>query len=297
MSTAGYEITSANDDASFAKANRKQILIADGLTIENTVPEGLGQLACCTDTLANGRREQNHYYCAVQVGANDPKAWGRLTDNILFPINWGTFVPISSTFSNCVDGILKVASVTGTPTLQSMDANHGRHVEFVSGSGIGNACGINMGMHWTQRQFDPAIHFKIRLVENTDNRFYLGFTGTTGLLSGDDPLNAANGFVIGKRNTDINWMVLRNDSSGSTVSYNTGVAVSTTTTIMHLYAFDGLGGFAAFVETSGGAEHGQNFTTETPNSTMDENFQATLITTTASTEEFSIFQGLITSQR
>lgn len=297
MSTAGYEINAGNDDASFAKANRKQILIADGLTIENTVPEGLGQLACCTDTLANGRREQSHYYCAVQVGANDPKAWGRLTDNILFPINWGSFVPCSSTFSNCVDGMMRVATTTGTVALQAMDANHGRFVRFTTGSGIGNTSGINLGLHFTQRQFDPAIHFKVRMQETANNRFYLGFTGTTGLLSGDDPLNGLNGFVIGKRNTDVNWTVLRNDNSGSTVSYDTGVGISTTTTIIHLYAFDGLGGFAAFVETSGGAEHGQNFNTETPNSTMDENFQATYITTTASAKQLDVFQGLISSQR
>lgn len=290
--------TSANDDASIAKANRKQILIADGLTIENTVPEGLGQLACCTDTLANGRREQNHYYCAVEVGGNDPKMWGRLADNVLFPINWGYFVPVSSTFSTCVDGMLKAASSSGTVALQSMDTNHGRFVRFTTSTSGGATGGFNMGFHWTQRQFDPAIHMKFRLQETTANRYYAGFTGPNGTLTGDDPLNANNGFILGKRNLDTDWHFLRNDSTGATVSYNTGVGVSTTTTIMHLYAFDGMGGFAGFVETSGGAEHGQSFTTDVPCQGCDEDFQAMVTNVTGgNTRRLDVFQALITSQR
>ena len=289
----GAEITSSNDDASFAKANRKQLLADSGTNIEAAAIAGTGQLGYCTTTLGNGRKEKGHYYGVESNGGT----WARLYDQVAFPMNWGSFIPCSSTFATNVNGLFQsVSGTSGTIALQAIDATHGRPVRFTTGSSAGDTSGFNLGAQYTQRQWNPAVHFKVRVQETSNNRFYLGFTTNTSLLSGNDPLNAIGGYMFGKRESDTNWHILRNDGVGVTNATDTGIAITTGFAMVHLQADDGFGGFHYNVETSSDFDGGSH-TTEIPSSTSSNSFQATYITTTASARSWECFQGLITSQR
>ena len=71
----GSVIDSTNDDASFAKANRKQLLIDTGTAIEAASITGSGQTSWCTTTLGNGQKEKGQP--EQKVKDNDQKGKGQ----------------------------------------------------------------------------------------------------------------------------------------------------------------------------------------------------------------------------
>ena len=283
----GAEITSANDDASFAKSNRKQLLLDSGSAILAATKYGEGQLGYCTSTSSGYRRD---IYYSI-----DPSntSWFPLITKLMYRTNWGTFLPNSGTVSNDVFGQWVLTTTTGTPTLQALDTSHGRSIRFTTGASAGNQAGFREDNRYVIRRFNPVLRIKFAVQETTNNRMFIGLADTTSNVGNtDDPLNTTAGIGLAIDEGVSTFRVFHNDSAGTTVSDNTGLTIDTSPHEFGLYAEEGNNKFIWDLDLG---LFSNQITTEIPAETDGLAFQATYTTTTAVARSFQIYQACIAS--
>ena len=99
------------------------------------------------------------------------------------------------------------------------DTTHGEGVRYTTTTAeIGANAGIRSLNLVTNRNQTPRLKFKFKLGQTTNTRGVLGLAASvTSDLTGNDPLNTLAGFGIGWIDTDTQFKVLHNDSSGVSV--------------------------------------------------------------------------------
>lgn len=220
----GSVINSANDDASFAKANHKQKLLDTGTAVKAVTPTGGGQDSYATDT-SSGMIKGVDY-------ESDPTGtlWTTKQSNILWNVKYGDLIPCSaSPISNNFVGLWRASTTTGTISLPSLDTTNGQPLRYTSGSSPGNQTGQRLDFLYSVRDFNPSFKITWATDEAGANiRFFAGFTGSTAIVGNtDDPLNALRGFGIAMDTTQANYRIFHNNDTGATVSEDTGVAKDT----------------------------------------------------------------------
>ena len=101
----------------------------------------------------------------------------------------------------------------------------------------GSTSGVTVGwrpasVSHTDRASNTHLFVEFRLNQTTNQRIYIGYRASTTQLSGDDPLNASAGFMLGAISTDTVWQIISNDTTGATV-FTAVTAVTTIDTTMH----------------------------------------------------------------
>lgn len=285
----GSQYDSSNKTGSFASINHKTLLADTGANIEAATKQGPGQLAHCT---SNGSSKlQGKYYCTDE----ENNLWPDVNTQLNYTYKWGKLIPDSNTFANNAEGFLKVATATGTVTVDNTFVSTlGLGNFFTTAASNGSTGGINTGLLYTVRNHNPAIRYHGFVDSSSTNfRYFVGWTSSTAAIgNNDDFLNALSGFGIGKLTTDGNFRVLHNDGSGVTVSDDTGIAADGSLHDIALYADAANNKFWAVIDhTAFGV------TTEIPAATTSLSIQALCITTAASARIHGIYDFLITSDR
>lgn len=271
---------------SHAIHNAKMLLQAQGSSIESASKSEVGQMAMALNT--SGRKRLGIYY-NVSIGKTH---WQNQLATLMNQIKFGCLKPCSATFANNLDGILKVATSTGTVALGALDTANGANVTFTTTAVGGSTGGWNMAQLYTCRDFNPFIGVVIKNSVSSNLRYYVGWTGATALVgNNDDQLNAANGFGIGKLTTSANLRALHNDGSGVTVSDDTGVAASTGVVVILLWADGNNNKF--WWSINGSTPVG--VTADIPGATVSLSSQCTLITTAAAGIVHTNYDSVITS--
>lgn len=131
---------------------------------------------------------------------------------------WSAMYFVSATATTGFIPALTSATGQGSAS-GSVDATYGRKIQFTTGTTSGNNAGSQNSSGITCRAMNPHIKLKFSLGQ-TDNlfRFYFGWKDTTVTdPSGDDPLNAKSGFMVGVVTTNNTYfVVMSNDGSGAT---------------------------------------------------------------------------------
>jgi len=232
MANAGSEITSTNDDASFAKANAKQRLIDTGTAIQAATKQLEGQAAHATDTSSGKKRG---YEYLVSQGQ---QLWYPTQADILNGV-YGDLFPCSDTFATSFQGMFTAGTAYGSTTQRgSYDTTDGNNYIFTTGASSGNQAGFRTGFTWLERNQNAMFRSRFKLSSSaTQTRLVLGFVASTSTVGNtDDPFNASGGFAIGKQTTSANFRILHNDGAGVTASDDTGIAVDTNTHQIDLWA-------------------------------------------------------------
>ena len=284
--SAGGEITSSNDDASFAKANAKQLLIDTGTNIEAATKTISGQVAHSTNTSV--RKWHGKYYGLNNTGT----VWANLESALLYPVKYGKFNPNSSTFANNVSGLFQGATSYGSVAVAALDTTWGTSVEFTTGAGAGNTAGFRLGARHTCRDFNPVCRFRVKSDANSNLRWFIGLVGDTAELGNtDDPLNALNGFLFGKITTQANYRCLHNDGVGATISDDTGVAADNSPHYIDIYT---KGAATSTFYLTIDSVLRNTVTTEIPAASSTLAFQMTIINA-GGTRVMTVYDCLVTS--
>lgn len=282
----GSEGSASNASVSYNIWNRKIRLIDSGTNIEAATKVGAGQEAYCDSASANKKLGVDYI--------TDPtnKLWIRKIDSLSYPSQVGFLYPCSSTFASNLDGLLTVASSSGTVGLSSFSSTDGLANTFTSGAVNGNAGGFNLGLVYTSRDNNPSIRCKWKLDSSASTlRLFIGWTASTSAVgNNDDQLNALSGFGVGKSTTNGNYRILHNDSAGATISDDTGIAADTSTHTIDLWGDGANNQFWWSLDGSGATA----VTTDIPSATTGLSMQA-LVITTSGAKVLSVYRHLIGS--
>jgi Right handed beta helix region len=116
----------------------------------------------------------------------------------------------------------------GTPGTVK-DGTNGRAVHFIAGAFAGNNAGARVGVTYVEAAVDFKYRCRFRFPAAGDfanTRIWLGL-GTAADFTGDDPLNALNGVVLGTGTDHANFRWMYNDAAGVTNFIDTSVAKDT----------------------------------------------------------------------
>lgn len=125
-------------------------------------------------------------------------------------------------------GLCAAAAATGTVTA-NIDAN-GSFNNYASGAVDGNDAGARLGVHTPcRRDQNCRLKMKFQLDAVDLTRLFIGFQSGNALLTGNDPLNALSGVLVGltSKASATNFEIMHNDGAGATVVVDTGVAANT----------------------------------------------------------------------
>jgi hypothetical protein len=172
------------------------------------------------DTLVS---DGTYWWLRGVPGPFSTKRWGIMT--------WG-----AHTIGDGMLNLTTAATGAGGQTFAA-DNTNGRYLLCVTGTTIGNKGGYRVSSgSMVMRQWNPRMRFRFLLNATTDHtlsRGYFGFT-TNVEPTGDDPLNARSGFMIGWISTSTNFIVIRNDVTGATdLSGNVAATAQALDTFMH----------------------------------------------------------------
>ncbi len=283
----GAEITSANDDASYAKANRKQILCDTGTAIRAATKNGAGQLAYATDSSFQMYRDR--YYNLNSTGTT----WVPTTSNMLYG-KWGYYMPDATAFSSSRGGILSQAVSIGTVAFPIIDATNGSSCTFTSTGAAGDQAGFRSTYRHTVRSFNPVIKFKFKTDASTNIRFFCGFIDSTSAVgNNDDPLGSLDGFGIGVIVGQTDYRCVHNDGTGVTVSDATGVTIDTAVHDVDIFSNGDNGTFYLAIDGT----LTNTVTTEIPASGDNLAMQMIYTATTAVARVLTVYNFLATSDR
>jgi hypothetical protein len=133
------------------------------------------------------------------------------------------------------EGLLSqnVSAVAGHTATQVKNTTVGQGRNYATTTTITTNAGWKLNSTITIRGLNPYYRAFFRLGSSTLMRFYMGFHTSGVDLTGDDPLNAQAGVMLGCRSGDTNAFILHNDTSGATVFEDTGVTVASLGTGLH----------------------------------------------------------------
>jgi hypothetical protein len=138
------------------------------------------------------------------------------------------YIPMGASVTGGVGMFVNFTSSTGAPTFDQSDVTNGRFMLCQTGATSGNKAGSRMvSAALTTKDWNPRMRFTFLVTNNTDHRFWIGFTNQTTELTGEDPLSGLAGVMFGAVAADTNWKILHNDATGATVSDDTGIARGT----------------------------------------------------------------------
>jgi len=285
--TSGSEYNSSNKTGAYSSINHKTRLIDSGTAIQAANKVGGGQESYATTT-SSGLIKGTDYML-------DPSAilWTNKLSNLLWMTKWGSIQPVTSTFGDNAHGIWCGSTVTGTPTVASLDTTSGLAAVYTSGASAGNQAGVNRALQFTVRNFNPSFKLTWKTDEAAANiRFYAGFTGSSSIIGNtDDPLNALNGVGIAMDTTQTNYRIFHNDSAGATISDNTGVAKDTAYHNIELWADSNGNQFYWSLDGSTPVA----ITTDIPGATASLSCQFTVTAVNADAKPLNVIRSVITS--
>lgn len=132
------------------------------------------------------------------------------------------------------EGLLAQLTFTGTVT-SSSDSTLGGRTRFATGAVRDTLVGwIGLTTHIVRMRWKPRIKYRFKVSDITNSRSLMGFVGSTTQPTGDDPLNALNGFMFGKISTSGNWVIIRNDGTQASVVADTGILADINTHTIEL---------------------------------------------------------------
>jgi hypothetical protein len=127
------------------------------------------------------------------------------------------------------DWALGQGTTTSGTTSDGLD-NDGCYRQLNTGTTSGTLAGKRKTQFWARRNFNSLLEIIFTLTATTNARFYAGFKdSTTAITNDNNPLNNDSGVLIGFRDTDTNWQLIRNDGSATETFTDLGIAKDTTT--------------------------------------------------------------------
>lgn len=188
-----------------------------------------------------------------------------------------------------------VASTGAGSQLVGIDTTNGRSFNAISGAVSGNKGGLRVNSPLFVRQFNPRIRMRFKLGTTVNENVYFGFVGgSPAELSGADPFGAGVPGVVFGINTGnaTNFVVMHNDTAGSTVIDDSGTAFdSTTIHTVNLVADNANTRFAWNLD--GGTYH--FITTDIPSATNSLAPSMSVETEEAVAKSFSIYNWIVQS--
>jgi hypothetical protein len=183
------------------------------------------------------------------LGADDTLAANsQLTPLLGFPsstVHWGY---LGGNHGSTGVAILAAVSNDGTPTNQ-VNYTEGQFVRYTSAATLNAAAGWRYTAVITYRGWNGYFASKFRMADIANCACYIGWYSSGAVLTGDTPLSAGSGVLVGFRPTDTNFQVMRNAGAVGTVFADTGIAKNTSIHTMSIQSNDGNSSFIVTLDT------------------------------------------------
>lgn len=125
-------------------------------------------------------------------------------------------------------GLLSQSLTSVGTTGASLDATEGYFRTFDTGTTTDANAGIHQTSQFFRRDWDCYMIARIKISSTSSVRAFFGFLNDSADFGGsNDWLNAKEGFGIGRRSSETNWQIVKNDNTGATVFVDTGIALNT----------------------------------------------------------------------
>lgn len=147
-------------------------------------------------------------------------------------------------FMGSGDGLLKNMrrDRTGTASYLPRNDSDGSYIEFATDGSDNNKAGLLTNGNFARREASPHLYGMIKTPGDTTRRIFVGFAALSGtnILPDDtnDILSGMSGFGIFFADGGSQWQIISNDSSGSSVTTNTGVTGVANVAIKYHIWFD-----------------------------------------------------------
>jgi hypothetical protein len=240
-----------------------------------------------TDTYDTLVSDGTFWWNTTSFNPHSPRRWGSM--------GWGASATVG------VGTISGVTAATGTGSqTYSVDATNGKYLNNPSLTTIGNRGGFRINSSGlTRYDQDPRIRFKFQLPAATDHtlaRLYLGFAEQAE-RTGDDPLNADQGVMVGFISGGTDFKIIRNDDVGVTLFSDPGGAAKTLDEVAHEVSIvsDSVNSRWAVKWDAGAYDF---FTTEIPTGTMNVTIHFMIETNeTAVAKTVRLYNMLVQTER
>jgi hypothetical protein len=224
--------------------------------------------------------------------------WLTAWPGVMSPRRFGS-VPTSgnTTIGNGMIGTVSPATGHASNTNTFSDPN-GRYNTVTSGAVSGDRGGYRYNSNLMMRINSPRMRFRFQLPASTDYtlaRLYIGMA-VNQEMTGDDPLNAANGVLVGFISGGANFQVMRNDGTGATVLADVAASAQALDTAIHnvyIVADEANSRFSVRWDNNAYV----HFTTDIPGSTNALTLIYQNETNTAAAKVFRYYNGIIQTER
>jgi hypothetical protein len=208
---------------------------------------------------------------------------------------WGRG-PMGGSVQNGSDLTISMSAYTGagSQSMSTSNTSAGKHVRYRTSTTTGNRGGVRSAMEMSLRDWNPRIRIRFALVHTTNVRYYMGFAPAAE-LTGDDPLNALDGFMIGYiAATSANYIIMHNDGTGATTTVSTGVAAVGSAVHDAKLVYDNANSRISWSFDGGAYNH---ITTDIPRTAQVQNLHMAVETAEGALKDLQVFDLSVQSDK